>query len=449
MIIEVYINPNESTKSEFASVKLVCGSAGLSSLVDINYSMLLDKCDAPTKQAIDFLFISAVIYCIDKLIPRSFAIDNWTRQLQVKIPVSDPDLWNHNAKDFNEAISFLTGDLWHISFRKLDCSLVLPTKIRYDLFKKEITPEAISLFSGGLDSLIGIIDWLERNPGKTLKLVSHYDPDVAGPKSDQDGLIKILKDHYKNRISLVQVRVGQTPPGKEVTFRSRSIIFIGLGIYVASLAGDNIDMIIPENGNIALNVPLTPSRRGACSTRTAHPFFLKSIDGVLNNIGFTNRIPNPLALKTKGECVAECLNRTLLMQAVKLSASCAKRGHKKTWIRRTAKQCGRCMPCIYRRAALHKIGCDDEIYGRDICNNEVNLDSSELLADDFRAYVSLILKDPTQKEISAMLLANGNLDIERLPEYGDVVLRALEEIRSLIRDKATLQVLRKAGIKRC
>lgn len=446
MRIEVILNPGESTKSEFASVKIECGSFGLSSSVDINFSMLLDKCDTPTNQTTDFLFISAVIYCIDKLIQRSSAIDNWTRQLQVEIPVSDSDLWNQNAKEFSEVISFLTGDIWQISFRNLDCSLVLPSRIRYDLFNRAITPGAISLFSGGLDSLIGVIDWLERNPRKTLKLVSHYDPDVAGPKSDQDGVIKVLKDHYKNRISLVQVRVGQTPPGKEVTFRSRSIIFIGLGIYVASLAGDNIDMIIPENGNIALNVPLTPSRRGACSTRTAHPFFLKSIDSILDKIGFTNRILNPLALKTKGECVEECLNRTMLMQAVKLSASCAKRGHRKTWIRRTARQCGRCMPCIYRRAALHKIDCDDEIYGRDICNNEVDLDSSGLLADDFRAYVSLMSKNLTRKELSATLLANGNLDIERLPEYGDVVFRALEEIRCLLRDKATPQVLRKAGI---
>ena len=114
------------------------------------------------------------------------------------------------------------------------------------------------------------------------------------------GLIKELKKYYKNRISSVQVRIGQSPSGGEVTFRSRSIIFIGLGIYTASLAGKNIDMIIPENGNIALNVQLTPSRRGSCSTRTAHPFLLTSIDQVLDNIGFENRITNFLGLKTKG-----------------------------------------------------------------------------------------------------------------------------------------------------
>jgi hypothetical protein len=445
--IEVIIDPAESTKSEFASVKLICRSTGLSSSVDINFSVLLDKCDEPTDKAVDFLFISSVIYSVDKLIPRTLAIDNWTRQLQVEIPVAAPDLWKKNAKDFIEAISFLTGDLWQITFRKLDCSLVRPSKIRYSLFKNEPTPGAISLFSGGLDSLIGTTDWLEKNQKKTIKLVGHYDPNVAGPKSDQNGLLNALKEHYKHRISFVQVRVGQTPPGKEVTFRSRSIVFIGLGIYVASLANNDIDMMIPENGNIALNVPLTPSRRGSCSTRTAHPFFLNTIDNVLNKIGFRNRIINPLCSKTKGECIDECLNRKLLTQIVNLSVSCAKRGHKKTWIRReNVKQCGRCMPCIYRRAALHKIGYDNEIYGRDICNNEVDLESNELLADDFRAYVSLISKDPTRQEISAMLLANGNLDIEKLPAYGDVVFRALEEIRSLLRDKATPQVLRKAGI---
>ncbi|MCI5119619.1 MAG: hypothetical protein D3908_00165, partial [Candidatus Electrothrix sp. AUS4] len=320
------------------------------------------------------------------------------------------------------------------------------SKIQYSLFE-EPTPGVISLFSGGLDSLIGTIDWLEKNPKKTIKLVGHYDPNVAGPKSDQNGLLNALKEHYKHRINFVQVRVGQTPPGKEVTFRSRSIVFIGLGIYVASLANNDIDMMIPENGNIALNVPLTPSRRGSCSTRTAHPFFLKTIDNVLNKVGFRSRIINPLCSKTKGECVDECLNRSLLTQVINLSVSCAKRGHKKTWIRKKdVKQCGRCMPCIYRRAALHKISYDNEIYGMDICNNEVDLESTKLLADDFRSYVSLMSNNPTPQEISAMLLANGNLDIDKLPEYGDVVFRALEEIRSLLRDKATPQVLKKAGI---
>jgi len=446
MIIDVNINPEEATRSELAQVTLNCRSANLTSSIDIDFSTLLDKCAEPTNLAVDFLFVSAVIYCIDKLTPRSISIDNWTRQLQLEIPVSDSDLWSQNAENLNSAISFLTGDLWNISFRNIECSLVRPKNVRYRLFQEETKPDVVSLFSGGLDSLIGAIDWLESNPEGTIKLVSHYDPGVAGPKSDQKRLIEELKEYYGDRINFGQVRVGQTPSGSEATFRSRSIIFIGLGIYVASLAGENINMIMPENGNIALNIPLTPSRRGACSTRTAHPFFLNSIDQVLQNLDFQNRIINPFELKTKGECVEKCLNRSVLRNLADISVSCAKRGHKKTWINRSARQCGRCMPCIYRRAALHKIGLDTEEYGRDICSGEVDLQSNKKLVDDFRAYVSFISKNPSRDEISSLLLANGNLDISLLPDYGDLVFRALEEIRVLLRNKATSRVLRQAGI---
>lgn len=446
MIVHVHINPQEATKNEFAMVTLNCESAGLSSSVNIDYSALLDKCEVPNDMSIDFLFISTVIYCIDKLIPRVHSIDNWTRQLQTEIPVADSNLWNHNRDTLNKAISYLTGDLWDISFRELECSLKRPKRYRYRLFLEEVEPEAVSLFSGGLDSLIGAIDLLESRPQATIKFVGHYDPSVGGPKSDQNSLMDELKSHYRNRVKFVQVMAGQTPAGHEVSFRSRSILFIGLGMYVASAVGEDINLLMPENGNIALNVPLTPSRRGSCSTRTAHPFFLETINQVLEDVGITNRVLNPFEFMTKGECVEQCRNRSMLESILTNSVSCAKPHHKRTWIRRSARQCGRCMPCIYRRAALHKVGLDNELFGRDICLGEVELDSSKGLADDFRACVSFMSNNPTRKEISDLLLANGNLDISKLSDYGDVVFRALEEIRTLLRDKATPRVKRQTGI---
>jgi large-conductance mechanosensitive channel len=449
MIVNVHVNPQEATKNEFAMVTLNCESAGLSSTVNINYSTLLDKCDVPNDVSIDFLFISTIIYCIDKLIPRSHSIDNWTRQLQTEIPVADSNLWNDIRDTLNKAISFLTGDLWNISFRELECSLKRPKSDRYRLFIEEAQPETVSLFSGGLDSLIGAIDLLESRPQATIKFVGHYDPSVGGPMSDQNNLMNELRSHYRNRGKFVQIRVGQTPSGdKKASFRSRSILFIGLGIYVASAAGENIELLMPENGNIALNVPLTPSRRGSCSTRTAHPFFLETINQVLEGVGITNRVRNPFEFKTKGECVEQCRNGSLLERVLTDSVSCAKPHHRRTWIRRSARQCGRCMPCIYRRAALHKIGLDSEVFGRDICLGEVELDSTEGLADDFRAYVSFMSNNPTSREISDLLLANGNLDISKLSGYGDVVFRALEEIRSLLRDKATPRVKQQIGMNR-
>lgn len=446
MIVNIHVNPQESTKYEFAVVTLSCETARISSSVDIDFSSLLDKCNVPNVSSIDFLFISSIIYCIDKLIPRSYAIDCWTRQIQTEIPVSNSGLWNQNRYMVNKAISFLTGDVWDISFRDLECNLMRPKRLRYSLFFEDTSPDLVSLFSGGLDSLIGAIDLLESKPRSTIKFVGHYDPDVGGPKSEQKSLIEELKSLYRHRVKFVQARTGLVPSGNEGTFRSRSVLFIGLGIYVASAAGEDINLLIPENGNIALNVPLTPSRRGSCSTRTAHPFFLETINQVFEGVGITNQVLNPFEFKTKGECVEQCRNSHLLERILTNSVSCAKSHHRQTWIRRSARQCGRCMPCIYRRAALHKKGLDTEVFGRDICLGEVELDSTKGLSDDFRAYVSFMFNNPTRKEISDLLLANGNLDISKLSDYANVVFRALEEIRCLLRDKATPRVKRQIGI---
>jgi len=127
-------------------------------------------------------------------------------------------------------------------------------------------------------------------------------------------------------------------------------VFIALGMFAASSLGPDVPLLIPENGTMALNVPLTPSRRGSCSTRTAHPHYLAMLRRILSQVGLSNPFCNPLQGKTKGEAVVACRNQALLNALARRSVSCAKRGHKVHWTRRNADGCGRCMPCIYRRA---------------------------------------------------------------------------------------------------
>ena len=38
-----------------------------------------------------------------------------------------------------------------------------------------------------------------------------------------------------------------------------------------------IDILVPENGVISINVPLTVRRVGTLSTRTTHPYFIQEI----------------------------------------------------------------------------------------------------------------------------------------------------------------------------
>lgn len=220
-----------------------------------------------------------------------------------------------------------------------------------------------------------------------------------------------------------------------------------MGVFVANSSERTIPLFVPENATIGLNVPLTPSRRGSCSTRTTHPYFMGKFNELLDDLGIGNTISNPLDFLTKGECVEQCLNREVLMETVELSVSCGKRGHKKTWINREhVNGCGRCMPCIYRRAALHKLELDNEVYGRNISNGEVSLDNDKRLADDFRACISFLHRNYTTNQIATILLANGTIDVHDLEAYSQVVDRAMDEVRQLLRDKGSLQIRQRAGI---
>ena len=303
------------------------------------------------------------------------------------------------------------------------------------------------LFSGGLDSLIGAIDALHESKDRRIALVGHHDPNIGGVEKDQKQLLKALEETYPNQCESIFVGVGNLEKSSEITMRSRSLLFIALGISVASHLGDGTPLLIPENGTIALNVPLTPARRGSCSTRTAHPHYLSLLGQWLTAIGLNHPIDNPLIGKTKGEAVLNCLNIDLLSKIAPQSTSCAKPGHTRWWVRRDADGCGQCMPCIYRRAALHAAGFDNESYGNDICNGEVKVtDPKSEAADDFRACLSFLRKKHSREDVAKMLLATGPLPPLEVLSHADTVVRAMNEIRQLLSDKATHNIQRMAGI---
>lgn len=449
MRIRVDVPRTGSTSEGFAPVKLLNQDNSQLGELDLQYSRLL-ALPRPRPVAADFLLLSATVYSVDKLVPRKTAVDGWTRELQLELPVSDTEVWGAVKDELNSCLSFLTGDLWDVSFIPQESTPLRPRRHRAQRsLAVPLTGEAVCLFSGGVDSLVGAIDWLESNDQRRLVLVGHHDGQMAGPFTDQKQLLERLTRHYARRIRPVLVRVGhrnESVEEAEITLRGRSLVFIGLGIFVASALGTNTPLLIPENGTIALNVPLTPSRRGSCSTRTAHPYYLRMLSRVLTGIGITNAIFNPLEHKTKGEAVAQCLNQEILEETVRLTVSCAKRGHKIHFTHREAKACGRCMPCIYRRAALHTGGWDDELYGDDICTGEVDITDRAEKADDFRACLAFLRRNAPIKEISSLLLANGSLDVSRLADDAHMIQRTMNEIQVLLRDKATPEIRRVAGV---
>jgi 7-cyano-7-deazaguanine synthase in queuosine biosynthesis len=323
-----------------------------------------------------------------------------------------------------------------------------PSKKRRRLAKVSDTPSeevtAVCLFSGGLDSLSGAINLLADSTIRRLRLVGHYDSSGA---STQAELFAAVDAEYPGKAELLQVRVSHRPPeAEENTLRSRSLVFMALGIYAARAAGPEVPLYAPENGLIAINIPLTPSRGGSCSTRTMHPFFLDRLGRILKKLGIVNRIINPFELSTKGECLVTSSNRALLDTLVDKSVSCSHATRKQLWKRRTAevKNCGYCVPCLIRRAALNKAGLDvPSSYGIDVCMGELNISENSESPNDFRAVLNMLNSGKSIGDYKKDMLATAPVD--KLDERAAMLERGFEEIRSLIRQKGSLNIRRAAG----
>lgn len=238
-----------------------------------------------------------------------------TREIRLVVPVSDFVKWNAAAPILNRMLNFLTGDRWSVQFRARPARFaqIVP---QADLIVPAFTN--VSLFSGGLDSLIGAIDQLEAK--KIPLLVSHA-AEPAVSKSQED-CFDLLKKSYPN-LAFERLRTWMSFPknfvrkvASEDSTRGRSFLFLALGAFAGTGLRRDFVLYAPENGFIALNVPLDTLRLGALSTRTTHAFYIARWNQLLEMLGITGRVENPYWNKTKSEMVRACANPALLQQLV-------------------------------------------------------------------------------------------------------------------------------------
>lgn len=456
MNIKVRQNPAQSSHEHTVHV-ITVDEIERTFALNINFSAIINRSSQHPVRGLDFLLIASTVYAINKIVPRSSATDLFRRVLKVSMPLHEPAPWTGAAETLAEAISFLTGDDWKFEFVQAETQF---SKRRPNRRKRALgypRSPVVSLLSGGLDSFIGALDLLSENQGATILFVSHYDGHVSGPAKDQDNLRRFLSSKYLGRVAHLQVRTGVRVIGEddqadgadkpkkykfETSFRSRSLVFLGLAVYAATKIGDDIPILIPENGPIALNMPLNPSRRGACSTRTVHPQFISTLQKALEEVGIRNSIRNPYEMKTKGEMIEECNAQDLLQAAYPKSNSCGKAGRKTHWKIRNAKACGACVPCLFRRASLHVQGWDTEVFGNDVFSG--NPDEYP----DFHALLGLIRRNPSVHDIARVLIANGRLPIPHLKDYAAVVRRMLDEVTVWLSAKGSAKARKLAGVKK-
>lgn len=401
----------------------------------------------PSEVGVDILVLAAIVHAADTRISRlQTSQDGWTRELGISVPVSDPDLWSRQRALLEKTLRFLTGDHWSVAFRARPEGMAdfvrRPVK---GLFEHGF--DRIALFSGGLDSLIGAIDRLEE--GAFPLFVSHGGEGAVS--KPQDSVFKSLVAAYRtgNR-EPARLRLGMQfgrkhTPGvaREESTRGRSFLFIALAAMAGSGLGHHFSLEVPENGLIALNVPLDSVRLGSLSTRTTHPYYLHRWNELLSGVGIDGKIVNRYWDKTKGEMMKACRNPELLGELAPVSLSCAHPSAGR-WDKSEAGRhphCGCCVPCLIRQAAFASAwGADSDPsgYRLDIHRQRLNTQTAE--GRQVRAFQYAVARLGRRTELARVLVHEpGPLleDIDKLDGLAGVYLRGLNEVGHLLRDVET------------
>lgn len=371
---------------------------------------------APTERAWDFTSIALAVVAADEAVTRTNSPDGWTREMDLTVAVAAPAFWDSQKAGLHRALEFLTGDIWSLTFVPGGHA---PAPVRGAMPRPEDT---ICLLSGGMDSLVGAIDAVAA--GRRPILVSQK---AKGDSADQIAFAKLISPGTLH----LQLSHHARPPGpSERSQRARSIVFLAFGVLAASCLeitrnGAPVDLLVPENGFISQNVPLTPLRTGSLSTRTTHPFYFRELQKVLDAAGLLTTITNPYEFKTKGEMLSECRNQGMLDQLAWNSTSCGR------YSRTGFQHCGRCVPCQVRRGAVIAWGKTDRTLKGYKYDRLGQRDRRHTQFDDVRS-VAMAIDVVTREGIESLI--GGAMNREMLGDvvpYRDVVRRGIDELAAL------------------
>jgi len=368
----------------------------------------------PTARAWDLLSVALAIISADLAEPRNQSADGWTRRFELHVAVSDPAFWTTQRPTMEFLFSFLTTDTWRIEFLGKGFLPLPPTKA-------VLPPEdSVVLLSGGLDSLVGAIDLIAN--GKRPLAVSQV---VRGDAEKQkqfaarigSGLRHLPLNHNAD------LPHPESPPSQ----RARSIAFLAYGVLVATTLaqhqrGSTIPLYVCENGFIGINPPLTGARIGSLSTRTTHPTFLALFQKLLDAAELRVRVETPYRLCTKGEMLLGCKDQMFLKKLAPSSTSCGRFNHFANT------HCGRCVPCLIRRAAFKRWGERDTTQ---YVYKNLAVDST-MRFDDIRSAMMAILQakqDGLERWLSVTLRSPMIADSAGLE---GVVQRGLDELEAFL-----------------
>jgi|SRR5579864_4953590 hypothetical protein len=314
----------------------------------------------------DLVDLALTVYVADRLIRRRQPDQKpddwrWERQFEVHLPVSEPERWEQPelVDRLSQALEYLTEDRWEFRFSRRPAQCNSPVQAR--LFAPKL-PTKVALFSGGLDSLAGLVCQLSQGDSQTIIAAT------CGTNSRllrrQRDLLAALNRAVPGKLLpvILPVRLSQdrrSYNSNERSQRTRGFLFCILG-YVAAMMGGSVELLVLEHGVGAINLPLSEAQLGAQSSRASHPIGLNKLEGFLRLLLEPRfRIRLPYLLSTKGE-ICTLLRESRFEQLALRSVSCDGFPPRSLG----PEQCGTCTSCVLRRQALWVSGLLSDRHGR-------------------------------------------------------------------------------------
>jgi 7-cyano-7-deazaguanine synthase in queuosine biosynthesis len=306
----------------------------------------------------DVLALAAYCFAADRMVRRGGPIDvhreGWRREFVLCIPVSDPGFWSQPelVRLLTETLNFGTDDRWSFHFDAVDRTIP-QLEITWDDRDLLEQPDTVMLFSGGTDSLCGLVDAVRRQGAKPV-LVSHWTADHV--KSRQQRLRTAVRGTLGDwEFPHVQIELHRR--GKqdgESSQRTRGFLFACLGAAIAAHLQVRT-VLLPENGYVSINPRFNDQLRGALASRGTHPKFLYLFNCLINRVFDGGvQVVNPLWNATRAEAL-ETLRHAGCPELLRQTYSCGKLQGRSPG----KSHCGGCSQCVDRRFAVIQAGLDD------------------------------------------------------------------------------------------
>lgn len=315
----------------------------------------------------DLLIVASAIFACDLAFKRGQR-ENAPRKIELTVPVVNLAAFTSILDELRYILFVLSHDAWDLRFTQRNGA---PESSRD--WSQNVTGKVL-LFSGGLDSFAAAIRYGEA--GENVQLVSHITANRV-VSSSQETLFAYLQDQFLNQFDRIAFRISgrsklaagfpfPSDRDREESQRTRSFLFLSLAALTARRRGLCDVILIAENGQMAIHLPLTAGRISAFSTHTAHPEFVHEMGNLVSKLlSHSIHVENPFLYQTKAEVIHDILANH---QAIfKDTVSCWKASR----VTSAHNHCGICVPCLVRRIAAEAQGYEILEYQRDILRENV------------------------------------------------------------------------------